>query len=160
MSYASNTSVSEEKSRFEIERVIRRHVGRDASFTYGSMRGKAAIQFSAHGRQVRFELPLPSAEEAATKIRALATHNTVTPSRVDAWLDQEYRRRWRCMLLIIKAKFEAAALKLELAETEEERSQIFEQEFLACLVVDGDQTIYQAIQQAKGGNRLLPALKT
>jgi hypothetical protein len=161
MSYAKSTTVSEENSRAEIERTIRKHVGRDASFTYGSMRGKAAIQFSAHGRQVRFELPLPSAEEAAAKIRALATHNTVTPSRVDAWLDQEHRRRWRCMLLIVKAKFEAVALKLELAETEEERSQIFEQEFLACLVVgNGQQTIYQAIREAKlGGQRLLPSVE-
>ena len=42
MSYARGTTVSEEKSRAEIEQTIRRHVGRNAAFSYGTMLGKAA----------------------------------------------------------------------------------------------------------------------
>ena len=158
MSYARGTMVSEEKSRAEIEQIIRRHVGRDAAFSYGTMPGKAAIQFAAHGRQIKFELPLPSQEEAFEKARdGRAPGRKPTPAQVEDWLDQEYRRRWRCMLLIIKAKFEAVELKMELAETEEGKSQVFEQEFLACIVGQGGQTLYQAIQEAKiGGQRLLP----
>lgn len=158
MSYASGTTVSEEKSRAEIEQTIRKHCGRDAAFSYGTMPGKAAIQFSAHGRNVKFELPLPTRDEAAEKARdGRAPGRKPTPTQIEAWLDQEYRRRWRCMLLIIKAKFEAVEIKLELAETEEERSHVFAQEFLACIVGNGGQTLYQAIQEAKiGGQRLLP----
>jgi hypothetical protein len=157
MSYATGTTVSEEKSRAEIEQVIRRHVGREASFNYGTMPGKAAIQFAAHGRQIRFELPLPTRDEAAEKARdGRAPRDRPTPARIEAWLDQEYRRRWRCMLLIIKAKFEAVEIKMELAETELDRGQVFEQEFLACIVWQGGQTLYQAIQEAKiGGQRFL-----
>ena len=67
MGYAAGTVVSEAKSRAEIEQTIRNHVGRDASYSYGTMAGRAAIQFSAYGRGIKFELPLPSREEAAKK---------------------------------------------------------------------------------------------
>lgn len=158
MSFAKGTTVSEEKSRAEIEQTIRRHVGRDAAFSYGTMPGMAAIQFAAHGRQIKFELPLPTQEEAFVKARdGRAPDRRPTGPQMEAWLDQEYRRRWRCMLLIVKAKFEAVEMKMELAETELEKSQVFEQEFLACIVGTSGQTLYQAIQEAKvGGQRLLP----
>jgi hypothetical protein len=162
MSYARGTTVSEEKSRAEIEQTIRRHVGRDAAFSYGTMPGKAAIQFAAYGRQIKFELPLPTKEEGAEKARdGRAPGRRPTPAQIEYWLDQEYRRRWRCMLLIIKAKFEAVEMKMELAEGDVEKSGIFEQEFLACIVGQGGQTLYQAIQEAKvGGQRLLPPVES
>ncbi len=157
--YAQNTSVSEVQSRIEIERLIRKHCGRDAAFSFGSMAGKAAIVFTAHGRQIKFEIPLPTREEAIAKAgrkyRGEIIRNA-TDSQAKAWLDQEDRRRWRCMLLIIKAKFEAVEMKLELAESEEERASIFEQEFLACIVSPSGQTVYEAIQGASVGHKLLP----
>jgi hypothetical protein len=161
MGYAQSTTVSEEKSRAEIEQTIRKHVGRDASFSYGTIPGRAAIQFSAHGRQIKFELPLPTREEGEAKARdGRAPYRKPTPAQVEAWLDQEYRRRWRCMLLIIKAKFEAVEMKMDLAESEEERGQVFEQEFLAYIVGDTGQTLYQAIREAKiGGQRMLPPVE-
>lgn len=158
MGYASGTTVPEEKSRAEIEQTIRKHLGRDADFSYGQTAGRAAIQFAAHGRQIKFELPLPTVTEGRERARdGRAPNKPPTAAQVDAWLDAEHRRRWRCMLLIIKAKFEAVAMKLELAETDEEKAQAFEQEFLACIVGSSGQTLYQAIQEAKvGGQRLLP----
>ena len=101
---------------------------------------------------------LPTKEEAFEKARdGRAPTRKPSPLQVEDWLDQEYRRRWRCMLLIVKAKFEAVEMKMELAETELEKSQVFEQEFLACIVGTSGQTLYQAIQEAKvGGQRLLP----
>lgn len=156
MSYARGTTVSEEKSRAEIEQTIRRHCGRDAAFSYGTMPGKAAIQFAAHGRQIRFELPLPSKEEAVEKARdGRAPGRRPTPAQVEDWLDREYRRRWRCMLLIIKAKFEAVEMKMELAESEAEKASVFEQEFLSCIVGSSGQTLYQTIREAKVGGQLL-----
>ena len=126
------------------------------------MPGKAMIQFAAYGRSIRFELPLSSKDEAIEKARdGRAPGRRPTPGQVEDWLDQEYRRRWRCMLLIIKAKFEAVEMKMELVETDEERARVFEQEFLACIVGNGGQTLYQAIQEAKiGGQRLLPLVES
>jgi hypothetical protein len=162
MAYAKGTTVAEEHSRAEIERTIKKHIGRDATFNYGHSPGRAAIQFSARGRQIKFELPLPTVKDALVKARdGRAPNKPPTAEQIEAWLDDESRRRWRCMLLIIKAKFEAIDMKLELCETEEERSQVFDQEFLACIVVgNAGQTLYQAIQEAKvNGQRLLPAVK-
>jgi hypothetical protein len=158
MGYASGTTVTEEKSRAEIEQTIRKHIGRDATFSYGQAAGRAAIQFAAHGRQIRFDLPLPTVAEGLMKARdGRAPNKPPTAAQVEAWLDTEHRRRWRCMLLIIKAKFAAVELKLELAETPEEKAQAFEQEFLSCIVSSTGQTLYQAIQEVKVGNqRLLP----
>jgi hypothetical protein len=160
MSFAKYTTVSEEKSRAEIEQTIRRHVGRDASFSYGTIPGKAAIQFSAYGRQVKFELPLPTEEEGFDKARdGRAPRSEPTSAQVEAWVDREYRRRWRCLLLIVKAKFEAVELEMELAGGEEEKARVFEREFLSRIVGAGGQTLYEAIQDMKvGGIRLLPPI--
>jgi hypothetical protein len=67
MSYAEGTSVPEAQSRIDIEKIIKRHVGREASFTFGSMAGKAAIGFTAYGRTVKVEIPMPTTEEAKAK---------------------------------------------------------------------------------------------
>lgn len=170
MTYAQRTNVSEARSRAEIEEVIRKHLGRDAFFSYGTMAGRAAIQFSAHGRQIRFELPLPNREQALD--RAGRTYRgkqckAPTEREIEAWLDAEDRRRWRCMLLIIKAKLEAVALKLELFEgalTTEDKAEAFEREFLADVVVQDKtgamKSLYEVIRGASlGGQRLLPAVK-
>jgi hypothetical protein len=83
MGFAQGTSVSEERSRAEIEQTIRKHVGRNAAFSYGTIPGRAAIQFAAHGRQIKFELPLPSEEEAVAKARdGRAPGRKPTPSQV------------------------------------------------------------------------------
>lgn len=50
--YAATTEVSEEKSRMEIETILRRY-GANA-FSYGWEEHKAVIAFRAHERQVRY----------------------------------------------------------------------------------------------------------
>ena len=170
MTYAQHTKVNEARSRTEIEQLIRRHLGRDAFFSYGTIAGRAAIQFSAHGRPIRFELPLPSREQARTKAGRTYKGKQCKPPtehEIEAWLNTEDRRRWRCMLLIIKAKLEAVALKLELFEgemTDEERATAFEREFLADVVVQdktgAQKSLYEVIRGASlGGQKLLPAVK-
>jgi len=169
MPYANQTQVSEARSRAEIEQVIRKHLGREAAFSYGSMPGRAAIQFSAYGRQIRFELPLPSqtdaAEHAGRHYKGRQCRKP-TVAEMSAWLEAEDRRRWRCLLLIIKGKLEAVALRIELLEsaTDAERASAFEQEFLASVVVQGKdgvvRSLYEAIQGASmGGQKLLPEVQ-
>jgi hypothetical protein len=43
MGFAQGTSVSEERSRAEIEQTIRKHVGRNAAFSYGTIPGRAFL---------------------------------------------------------------------------------------------------------------------
>ena len=134
----------------EIERIICRYAGRDAEFSSGRMAGQAAILFVAHGRKVKFVVRMPTAEEAeigARRKNAVAG-SLVAESRKEEWIERETRRRWRCLLLAIKAK-------LEVVET---GISTFEEEFLSHIVVEDGKTVYEKIQSMEG-RRLLPALE-
>jgi hypothetical protein len=150
MSYAEETTVSAERSRAEIETIVSRYAGRDTDFVSGRAAGMATIFFVAHGRRVKFTVPLPTSEEAEIKAKRknAASWSTVTDTQKEAWLEQETRRRWRCLCLAIKAKFVAV----------ESGSFTFEEEFLSHLVRPDGKTIYESIQAAVlNGQRLLPA---
>ena len=150
MGYAEHTTVPAENSRAEIERVICQYAGRDAEFSSGRRAGEAGILFVAHGRRVKFTVPLPTEAEAEIKTRRknAAADSVVTESQKNAWIEQETRRRWRCLLLAIKAKLEVVATEIS----------TFEEEFLAHIVVDDGKTIYEKIRVMEG-KKLLPALE-
>lgn len=84
MSYAKRTEVPVEKSRAEIERILTRFGAK--KFASGWDPKGAAVMFEAHGRCVRFLLPLE-----------------------DAKGEQQVRSRWRTLTLTIKAKIEAVS---------------------------------------------------
>jgi hypothetical protein len=55
--YASQTDVTSDRSRSEIERTLQRYGAR--GFMYGWDESRAVLGFVASGRQVRFVLPMP-----------------------------------------------------------------------------------------------------
>src|ERR1700761_3048971 len=115
MTYAARTDVPVSRSREEIERTLVRY-GAD-QFAYGFNDRKAAVQFRARGRVIRFVLPLHHDGAAVTeKMR-----------------EQTQRSRWRALLLSIKAKLETA----------ESGISSFEEEFLAHIVFPNGQTAAQ-----------------
>lgn len=133
--YAAGTSVSAEKSKAEIEATLRRY-GAD-QFIAGWHAGAAMLGFRMGNKAVRFVLPLPTAEEFATikvKPTRMSAHNRErTPAQVEAVLEQETRRRFRALALVIKAKLEAVASKIT----------SFEEEFLAHIILPGGKTVYE-----------------
>ena len=147
--YANNTNVSCELSRLEIERVLVRYGAQN--FAYATMPGAALIGFSMSGRTVKFVLPLPKIEEfALTPTGRKRTQN----SQYDAW-EQACRQRWRALKLVIQAKLEAVECGIS----------VFDDEFLAHIVVGGGKTIGECIRPQideayERGNvpALLPAL--
>lgn len=149
MKYAAHTRVSEEKSRGQIELAVRNYAGRGSEFTYGLSGGRAAVQFVAHGRRVRLDLPLATEDEAMAKAGRRGSRRPATPAQVKDWLAQEDRRRWRCLLLIVKAKFAAVEVRVEMAESEDARERAFEQEFLAYFALDGGKTIYDLFAETE-----------
>jgi hypothetical protein len=141
MSYAEDTSVSVEKSRAEIEKLITR-AGAD-QFASMISNEKAMIGFSLHGKHVKFVLPLPS------KIERRFTHwkpgnsqdwRPRPPEKIYPAWEQACRSRWRALALCIKAKLEAV----------EQGITTFEAEFLAHFVTPGGLTI---------GERVIPQLE-
>jgi hypothetical protein len=127
MAYAEGTSVSVERSRAEIETILRKYGA--AAFQHGwrDIEGKRVeqIDFLANDKQVRFVLVLPSKDEPGFRFRKLG--NKKVPRTAEqsytAW-EQACRQKWRALTLCIKAKLEAVAAGI----TE------FEHEFLAQVV--------------------------
>lgn len=80
--FARRTKVPAERTRFEIEELMRKR-GADQFFTGGDA-NRALLAFRMNGRHLRFSLPLGA---------------KLSP--------QQHRARWRQLLLVIRAKLEA-----------------------------------------------------
>ena len=125
MTYAERTEVTPERSRAELERLLVRY-GAD-SFAYITSPDAAAVAFRAHGRFVRFELPVPHVDE----FRRTSTGRVRGPADAEKARDAEVRRRWRALVLVVKGKLEAVESEIV----------TFEEEFLAHLVLPNGQTV-------------------
>jgi hypothetical protein len=124
--YAADTSVSVSSSKAEIERIVERYGA--AQFMSGWSADRAVIAFAMKERQVRFVLPMPAKEERRF------THHSKGPRPPEAALkewEQACRQRWRALALVIKAKLEAV----------ESGISIFEDEFMANIVLPGGRTV-------------------
>jgi hypothetical protein len=125
--YASQTVVSPEKSRAEIENTLKRF-GAD-QFMYGYDQEKAVVRFRAKGKLVSFVLPLPDPQERRfTHVRQWTER---AEKQRQAAYDQVIRQRWRALALVIKAKLEAVESEIT----------TFEDEFMAHLLLPDGQTI-------------------
>lgn len=139
MSYAGDTSTSVEKTRAELETVLKKY-GADA-FGYMSADGKAMVQFRASGKNVRFVLPLPLPNE---KRFTHSTSYTWKPRTKEAALkewEQACRSAWRALFLAVKAKLVAVEAKIA----------SFEQEFGMYIVLPGGSTV---------GDEIIPMIET
>jgi hypothetical protein len=94
--FAAGTSVPVEKSQAEVMKLLRREGASQMGF--GTNADKVVVGFTAHGRQIKITIPVV---DDGTR-RA----------------EQEARRKWRCMLLQLKAKFEAIRSEISTFEIE------------------------------------------
>lgn len=124
--YAATTEVPVERSKRQIEDLLRTHEAEQ--FHTGWDATRDIIEFGWQGKQIRFVLPRPKPDDY-----------TITPGGL--WrsarqqtqaMDQADRQRWRALYLVVRAKLEAV----------ESGIAIFEEEFMAFIVVPGrNQTI-------------------
>lgn len=137
MAYAEGTKVPIEQTKTEIERLVSKFGA--TAFMIASQSGHATIMFEAAERRIRFDVAvLKEKPEQNT-----ATRNTAA---------RENRRRWRALLLCIKAKIESVDSKIE----------TFEEAFLSHVVLPDGSTVYSAAQTAIASaykeNRMVPLL--
>lgn len=134
MSYAHGTAVSADRSKNEIESTLRRY-GAD-QFVSGWGNGQVILGFRKDSRMIRFNLPIPE-PEGFRVIKTVRRGVTFTRRRSEtaaqAAFEQELRRRWRALALVIKAKLEAV----------ESGITTFEEEFLAHIVLPGGCTVWE-----------------
>jgi hypothetical protein len=132
--FAAETTVSPERSRAEIEEVLRRY-GAD-QFMSGWSDNRATIAFRAQGRFVRFLLTLPlRTEKRFHEAERRGRTVKVTPDQATRAWEQEIRQRWRALCLVIKAKLEAVESGIE----------VFDEAFMAQIILPGGQTMAEAM---------------
>lgn len=131
MTYASQTSVSVERSRAEIERTLQRYGA--SKFMYGWDREEAVVAFVVYNestgdmRQVRFRVHVPPRDD----FRKTPHGRLRSSSQIEKEWEQAQRSRWRALLLVIKAKLEAIDAGIA----------TFEDEFLAYTMLPGGETV-------------------
>lgn len=119
--YAQRTKVDADRSQNEIKALLRKR-GADG-FVSGESGGNFLLMFEMKNRRIKFVVPMlvPGRGVAETKAKA------------------ENKRRFRALLLVLKAKLEAVDSKIV----------EFEHEFLAHIVFDGNTTV---------GERMIPQM--
>ena len=91
MAYAEGTEVSPEKSRAEIEGLLKKYGAEAFSYAYDAE--KAGIGFRAKGRSIRFILPMPDPKKFGHDRRGRARSLVQIKNAVEA----EHRRRVRAL---------------------------------------------------------------
>jgi hypothetical protein len=129
--YAADTSVSVSASKAEIERIVERYGA--TGYMSGWSAENAMIAFAMEGRQVRFHLAMPSKDE---KRFTQHSRGPRTPEAALKEWEQACRQRWRALALVIKAKLEAV----------ESGISIFEDEFMANIVLPGGRTVSEEVR--------------
>lgn len=124
--YATNTAVSTEKSRLEIEKIIRRYGATD--FASGFQGDTAFIVFTLRQIRVKFVVNLPKYDDFA--VTPSGKWYRTEKAQNDAF-EQATRQIWRALGLCIKAKLESIEAGIA----------TFEQEFLSYIVTPSGQTV-------------------
>jgi hypothetical protein len=146
--FAAGTTVAVEKSKAEIERVLRRYNA--TGFVSGWQDLDAFVQFIIAERHVKFRMSLPNPAD-----RAFTEHSRGkrSPDSAHELWEQACRQKWRALTLVIKAKLEAVDAGIS----------VIEDEFLANIVMPDGRTVAETIKPQialayKGGQstNLLP----
>src|SRR6266508_170711 len=130
-SYARRTSVVPSKTRAEIEHELEKRGA--SAFGYNRDGQRNVIAFTLEGLQVRMDLPMPDPGDFPD----YRARNGVKVSGQKQY-DEEVRRRWRALLLVVKAKLVAV----------DEGITSLEREFLADTVLVDGSTVLERVRPA------------
>lgn len=127
--FAEGTSVAPEKTKAEIEKLVRANGA--TSFASAQDGDRVRIQFALNARFLRFDLKMPSSAD----VKAQSKYRWAAAGVVEKVRAAEERRLFRALLLGIKAKLELSTGGIE----------SFEEVFLANIVTPDGSTIGEHI---------------
>lgn len=150
--FAADTEVPVEKTRMELEQLLQ-HYKATATAVFTSTH-EAAICFEIGGRRVmvRMAMPNPDAPEFTHRQGGFRGAEARTPAAHAAAVNKATRRRWRALLLSIKAKLVSV----------DEGIETFEEAFMAHVVMPDGSTVGEqvtkAIETAYATQKMVPLL--
>ena len=124
--YADNTSVSVDRSKAEVEKILTKY-GAD-QFSSGWTGDKIVVMFRMNNRYIRIEMSTPTKGDIGRVIRGGYS--------VEEKVAAENRRRWRALVLYVKAKLESV----------ESNIISFEEAFMAHIILPNGKTVGQFMQ--------------
>jgi len=125
--YAEGASVPAERSQQEITAMLRRRGA--TTVVTGISDDTAMVAFAMCGRQIRFLLPMP--DPAYPEFHTTGTGRRRDPASARVAWEAETRRRWRALVLVVKAKLEVSDSGIT----------SFESEWLAYTVLPDGRTV-------------------
>ena len=146
--YAEGTPVPAEKTRADIEKLLRAHGATQFASYWDATR--EVLEAMLGGRRLRFMVPLLSFAEAKKK-PGRPDWDSKTDKQATVYVEAERRRRWRVLLLQLRGKLEAIA----------SGDAAFDREFLGDIVTADGRTVADAVlgQLGAGTPLQLPAGK-
>lgn len=126
--YATGTDVSADRSRAEIESTLRRFGADQFTSGWDITSSVAVVGFRLAGRMVRMTLPLPTIDDPMVALTPGGSKRSA--EQRDTEMAKETRRRWRSLLLVVKAKLTAVSDGIS----------TLEREFLADVVLPDGRT--------------------
>lgn len=129
--FAEGTTVDVSSSQEQIKRLLTQHGANQFVLAEGDDNGtlRGVVQFRIKGRMLKYECVYPSVEEVPPVPRS--TRLDLREQWCTGWRDLEWKRRWRALLLILKAKLELVA----------SGDTTFEREFLADIMLPDGSTV-------------------
>lgn len=138
--FAAKTTVPVEKTKAEIDTLLRKH-GADQIMTAWET-SRALVAFRINNLSARIDIPMQPMDDflyTERKTPNITKRVQRTPLQQQTAYDQSQRQAWRALLLVTKAKLEAVAAGIT----------TMEQEFLAHMLMPNNETV---------GETLLPKL--
>lgn len=135
--YATTTSVPVEKTKAEIEGLLRKYGA--SSYVSGWDERFAAIQFEMSDRRILIKMPQPDQKDKAFTHRIdgrSGREKPVSEAQATAAWEQACRSSWRSLRLLVQAMLEAVEAEIV----------TFEQIFLPFVVLPDGRTVHQAIE--------------
>lgn len=150
--YAEGSQVSVEKSKNELDALLRKHGANQRGNQDDDLQGVSLVFFRLKDRQVRLMVPLPKFAAFATFERKGKPVER-TPEDQAKQFEQACRTRWRAVVLVVKAKLEL----IEIGMSDVER------EFLADITLPDGRSVGELlkpmIQQAYLNGAMPPAFQ-
>ena len=132
MAYASGTEVTIDRSKSELKRIVYKYGA--SNYKYAEEEDRAMVMFSKEARIIRFVITFPPPEDKQfTHTPGRGTKRTQAAAYHE--YEAEQRRRWRSLILAIKAKFELV----------ESGIASFEEEFLPYILLPNKQTVAEMV---------------